>query len=434
MARCSALVLLPASILPQAVLASPEIEHWRDPSGAMVYYVNEHQIPMVDILLQFDAGHARSEGQQGIAGLTSALLDQGAGGMSQEEVIDLFMDAGARFNAGADDDKASVSLRSLIDPGVFSGALDLFVTVVSRPDFPARNFKLAKRSHLAYIKARKQNIADVRDVVFDQAIYPDHVYGVPGAGTYETVSSITRDDVIRFYRKYYVSNNLNIVIVGDIDRARAKEAARKIGGSLNAGASPPPVPPVPVLREGALLKVGFPSQQAHVVIGQPLIKIGHPDFYALYLGNHILGGSGFGSRLLDEIRVKRGLAYSSYSSFSTRREAGPFSISFQTRVDQADQALDVAMNVLTDFMKNGPAEEELELARASILGSLPLRFASNSSILNAVARITYYGLPLDHMDQFKPRIKAVTREDVIAAFRRHIHSDRMVTVVVGGKK
>lgn len=428
----SALAAFAAFAFTQPAVADIDIQHWQTPSGVPVYYVHAPQIPMVDIVLQFDAGHTRSNGKQGIAGLTSSLLNQGAGSLTQEEIIDRFDDIGARFSASADMDKTRVGLRSLRDDDLFDQALQLFITLVSKPDFPVKNFNRAKKQQIAYIKTRDQNIANVRGRTFGQAIYKGHLYGIPGGGTEKTVGSVTREDVVRFHRTYYVRNNMNIVIVGDIERPEAENTARRITDALRSGEKPPPIPPVPPLKKAARIQVDFPSQQTHVIIGQPFIKVGNPDFYALYMGNHILGGSGFGSRLMEEIRVKRGLAYSSGSGFQTRKEAGAFSILFQTRADQADLAQKVAMDTLTDFVNNGPSKEELELARDSILGSLPMRFSSNSSILNAVARITYYELPLDYLAQFKPGIESVTHEDIVAAFRRHIQLDKLVTVVVGG--
>ena len=157
-----------------------------------------------------------------------------------------------------------------------------------------------------------------------------------------------------------------------------------------------------------------------------------PDYFPLYVGNHILGGSGFSSRLVKEVRVKRGLSYSVYSYFSPQSVKGPFSLGLQTRVDQASQAAELAKQTMRDFIKNGPSEEELEASIKNITGGFPLRTDSNADIVGYLAVIGFYELPLNYLDTFNEKVESVTRETIRGAFKRRLDVDHMTTVVVGG--
>ena len=431
LARCAA-VALSLAVFAHPAGATPKVEHWVLDSGVRVYYVHAPQIPMVDIALKFDAGGVRSPDKAGLADFTAHMLKAGADGMSLEEIAMRLEDLGANLSTPVGREAAGLSLRSLTDAEVFEKAAALLIRVISKPDFPERHFKRKKKSRLASLAAQKQNIRSVLGRRFNQLAYGDHPYARPLSGEHDTIVAISLDDIKRFYKKYYVANNLTMIVVGDIGRLRVEQLANELARVLPTGETPPPLPPVKPLTAAITENIPHPSQQVHVKIGQPFIKAGHPDFYALHLGNYILGGGGFGSRIMEEIRVKRGLAYSSHSHFRTRREAGLFTVSFQTRADQKDLAISVARNVLTDFIDNGPTEEEVESARLAMLGGLPMRFASNSSILSGVARIALFGLPVDYLAAFGPSIERVTRDEIIAAWRRHLNPDALVTLVVGG--
>lgn len=409
----------------------PDIQRWTDASGAVVSYIGAPELPMVDIDLRFDAGSARDGAAFGIASMTSGMLKFGADGMDAEAIISAFAASGAHYGAGASSDSSQLSLRSLTDPAAFKMALDTFIAVVARPDFPDKMVELRRTQALSGIRARGQNIGTVGRIAFRKALYGDHPYGHPVGGDEDTVAALTAKDLARFHRAYYVAANLKITIVGAIDRAQAEAIARRIASALPRGEKPPPLP-APRKPARVFVHIPFPSQQAHVFIGHPLIEVGHPDAHLLGLGNRILGGGGFGSRMLDEIRVKRGLAYSSYSYFSPRRVAGPFAAGFQTRLDQAGQAIAVARQVMDDFIAGGPRPEELEAAKNNILAGYALRFAGNGKMLGQAAYIGFYDLPVDHLARHPEDIARAGAADIQTAFSAHVHPDRMVTVVVGG--
>jgi zinc protease len=178
-------------------------------------------------------------------------------------------------------------------------------------------------------------------------------------------------------------------------------------------------------------EIAFASAQAHILVGQPGYARSDPDHFALMVGNHILGGGGFTSRLTDEVREKRGLSYSVYSHFAPGLHAGAFNIGLQTRPDQARQALQLAREVLTAFVADGPTEEELKAAKDNLVGGFPLLLDGNLKLLDNVANMAWNGLPLDYLETWTQRVEQLSVADIRAAFARKLQPERMVTVVLG---
>ena len=193
----------------------------------------------------------------------------------------------------------------------------------------------------------------------------------------------------------------------------------------------PEVEPLAAAKE---TRIPFDSAQAHVLIGQPGYRRTDPDHFALNLGNYVLGGGGFVSRLTEQVREKRGLTYSIYSGFSPGLQAGAFRIGFQTRPDQAEEAVKVSREVLAKFVAEGPTDAELKAAKDNLIGGFPLLLDSNRKLLGNVANIAWYDLPLDYLETWTARMNAVTVADVKSAFARKLQPDRMVTVIVGAKQ
>ncbi len=415
-------------------LASPDIQQWESANGAKVLFVQASELPMLDIQLVFDAGSARDGKLPGLARLTHNLLDEGSGEWSADEISNRFEDVGAQYSASVERDKSSVSLRSLVDPELLTPAIDTFISVVAEPNFPERAFERIKRQMLVELQNQSQNPADIASKAFYSAIYGDHPFATPVSGTEETIQSITRAEVMDFHKRYLVASNATLAIVGDLSMEQAKQLAEKITGSLTRGTPPMELPEVLPLKESKTVHVPFPSEQAHVYIGQPGIRRGDKDYFSLYTGNHVLGGGGFGSRLMTEVREKRGLSYSVYSYFQPQKVAGPYLIGLQTRIDQADLAANLALETVREFVRKGPDKEELEASRKNITGGFPLLIDSNSSILGYLSLIGFYNLPLDYLDTFNSNIEKVTAESIRESFSKQLDTNRMVTVIVGGEQ
>lgn len=412
--------------------ASPKIETWTTANGARVYFVPAPELPMVNIRIVFDAGSAKDDGKDGVAQLTNGLLGEGAGELNADQIAERFEGLGAQFGGSAQRDMAIVSLRSLTEPSLLNPALDTLTTVLTQPTFPADAFERERTRTLVALRSQEESPEDIASKAFFAALYPGHPYGTPPLGTEASIKALSRDDLVNFYRRYYVARNATVAIVGALDRAGAERIAEQVVGQLPEGTAPAAVPPAKLPAEGEITRINYPSGQTHILLGQPGLTRDDPDYFPLYVGNHILGGSGLVSRISDEVREKRGLSYSSYSYFIPMRAAGPFTAGLQTRNDQADQALTVLQDVMKEFIAKGPKETELTAAKKNITGGFALRLDSNSKIVDNLAMIGFYRLPLDYLDTFNKRVEAVTTAQIRDAFQRRIDPQRMVTVIVGG--
>ncbi len=422
------------ALLPGWVAATPEIQHWTTANGARVYFVSAPELPMIDVQVVFDAGAARDGGVPGLAQLTNLLLDSGTGSLSADAVAERLDEAGAQLDGGAERDMAWLSLRSLSDPQYLSPSLETLAALLREPAFEPQSLERERQRMISAVRAGNQDPEAVADRAFMQALYGNHPYATSPEGTELSLNAITRDNLHAFHDRYYVAANAVVAVVGDLDRAGAEDLVNTVIGALPRGESAPPLPEPSALGSSQLMGIRHPSSQSHVMIGQLGIARGHPDYFALYLGNHVLGGSGLVSLLAREVRERRGLSYSVYSYFSPQAVAGPFVMGLQTRNDQVDQAVRVAGETLTEFVNKGPDPTELEAARQNITGGFALRLDSNAKIAQYLSVIGFYGLPLDYLDNFRDRINGVTRRQVMEAFSRLVHPDRQLTVIVGGQQ
>jgi zinc protease len=412
----------------QAALAGVKIEHWTSPSGARVYFVEARALPILDVQVDFAAGSMFDPpGKMGTAALTRATLGLGAGKLDETAIAEQLADIGANLGGGADTDRASIALRTLSAADKREPALDLLRTVLHAPRFDAAIFEREKARTIAGLKEALTQPAAIGGKAFWAALYPDHPYGRQASP--ESVAALTRDDLSAFHARYYTPANASITLVGDLSRGEAERVAESIARGLPRGAAAV-LPAAPAPAPGSTVKLAHPASQAHILIGLPTIERGNPDFFPLLVGNYTLGGGGFVSRLMKEVRDKRGYAYSVYSYFSPLRQTGPFQIGLQTKRSQAADAIKVAREVLEDFVREGPTAEELAAAQANLTGSFPLRLDSNKKILDNVAVIAFYGLPLDYLDHFQDKVRAVTAEQVKAAFARRVRPTDLITVTV----
>jgi zinc protease len=423
----SLLVLFALTIATMAQ-AGVKIEHWIAPSGARVYFSETHGLPIVDVEVDFSAGSAFDPvGKAGLASLTQSLLDAGAGDLDEERIAGRLVDIGAHMGGSVESDRASVTLRTLSDKAEKDTALDLLRLILSKPSFPETIVAREKARSISAIQeadTRPDSIAAKR---FAEAIYPDHPYGT--SATTESVTAVTRDDLLAFYREYYSAKHSVVSIIGDVTRAEAERIAQSLTEDLPTGKAETPLAAVK-LPVGGTIRVAHPASQSHIQIGLPAVRRGAPDYFPLLVGNYSLGGGGFVSRLVKEVREKRGYAYSVHSYFAPRKLEGPFEIGLQTKREQAGDALKVVREVLAGFMKTGPSERELAAAKKNLIDGFGLRIDSNAKLLGYLSTIGFYGLPLTYLDDFPSNVAAVTANSVREAFARHVKPEHLVTVVV----
>lgn len=413
--------------------AVPEIQHWQTDNGARVYFVPAPQLPMVDARIVFDAGAARDEAKPGLASLTNRMLSMGAGGMDADTIARKLEQVGAATGQGSERDMAWLSLRSLVEPEQLDPAVDVLAQMLANPDFPQQDFERERARTLVALEQQRESPAQVAEETFYRAVYGDHPYASPPLGTKQGVESLRVGDLRAFHQRFYVARNAVVGIVGDLDRAAAEQLAQRLTAGLPEGQAAPGLPEVPALQQGATERIDHPSTQTHVRVGQPGMARGGADYFPLYVGNYALGGGGLVSRLNEEVREKRGLSYSVYSYFYPMARKGPFLMAMQTRNDQAEQGLEVLRDTLRGFLEQGITDDELKAAKQNITGGFPLRIDSNQDMVEYLAMIGFYGLPLDYLQRFNERVEAVTREQVNDAFRRRLAPDDMATVIVGGK-
>nr|WP_315229542.1 pitrilysin family protein [uncultured Albidiferax sp.] len=421
-----------------AACAGIPIQHWTQPSGAQVYLVPSPAIPMLDVQIDFDAGSRRDPAPQaGLASLTAGMASEGVRAVGTAPALDenalgeAWADLGASLDSSASSDRFSFSLRTLTYPDLLEKATALAARQIGEPAFSDSLWQRERQRVAAQLKESATRPATVARRAFAAAVYGTHPYGYEL--TAETLARIGTDDMRAFYARSILPCRATVSLVGAVDRAQADALVTRLLARLPAtNCTPlPAVADVQPLTQASDQRIPFDAAQAQVLIGQVGYARSDPAFFALLVGNHILGGGGFGSRLTTEVREKRGLSYSVYSSFAPALHAGAFSIGLQTRPDQAKQAIQVAQDVLKRFVADGPTAAELQAAKDNLQGGFALRIDSNRKLLDNVANIAWNRLPLDYLDHWPAQITRVTQADIQTAFARILQPEKMATIVVG---
>jgi len=413
-----------------AALAAPTLEQWTTTQGARVLFVAAPEIPMLDVRVVFAAGSARDDGAAGLANLTSSLLEEGAGELDADAFSQHLAATGAIMHVGAERDMAYASLRTMVEVAYADPALALFTSALSAPRFDAAALARRKAQILLALEQRTQSPDALADDTFFAYCFPDHPYGAPADGTRASVSALDRGAVKAFHARYYVAQNAVIALVGALDRKQAEALADRIAAELAPGERAHELPPVATAR-GREHHVAFPSVQSHVRIGLPGISRKDPDYFALVVGNHALGGNSMASILFDEVRNQRGLSYSVSSYFVPMAQQGPFIAALQTSGERQDEALRVLRDTLLEFVSSGPPPAAIARAKQNLIDGFPLRVASNAQLVEYIAMIGFYDLPQDYLATFPERVAAVTPQAVKDAFARRVLIDHLTTVVVG---
>lgn len=426
--------------------AALNIQYWTLPSGAKVLFVENRSIPIVDINVDLDAGDRRSPADKaGLASLTNAMLARGiraaqldpkapgetarsAPALTEAQISDAFADTAAQRGGGSGQDRASVSLRTLSSDRERQASVALLARLLAHPAFPEDLLARDKARTIASIREELTRPESIASKAFWRTTYGEHPYG--REPTVESVQAITREDLLLFHRTHYVANRAVVSIIGDVSKQQADAIARELTAHLPQGG---PLPAISEVRDtkGEETRIPHPASQAHIMIGTPALVRNDPDFFPLTVGNYVLGGGGFVSRLMREVREKRGYAYSVYSYFSPLAQEGPFQIGLQTQKEQADAALKVVRETVADFLRTGPTPAELQAAKDNLIGGFALRLDSNRKILDHVAMIGFYDMPLDYLDRWTERVAQVTNEQIVAAFNRKLDPDQLATVIVG---
>ncbi|GGC07022.1 peptidase M16 [Oxalicibacterium flavum] len=426
-------VLAVASTVSHAAL---QIQSWSLDNGARVLFVQNDTIPILDVSIDFDAGARRDPtGKVGTAAMTNAMLARGvqAGGaddpaLNEAQISDAFADLAAQRGNRIDNDRGGLTLRTLSTER--QPAIAMLSRLLAQPAFPA---DLLARDKIRTIANLRENLTKpevIAERAFNTMLYGSHPYGAQL--TEQSVNAIARDDLVAFHAQHYVANRAVITLIGDVSRSEADTIARQLTARLPQGAPLPALPSVQPAKGGEQ-RIAHHSSQAHILIGMPALQRPDDDYFALMVGNYVLGSGGFVSRLMNEVREKRGLTYGVSSYFEPMAQPGPFQIGLQTKAEQADAALKIVRETVDGFLREGPTAAELKAAKDNLVGGFALRIDSNKKLLENIAMIGFYGLPLDYLDTWTANVERVTAAQIRAAFQRKLHPEQFSTVVVGAR-
>lgn len=429
--RLSLLSVLSATLVIYAPLAQAilPIQSWVTSNGARVLFVQADAIPMLDIQIDFDAG-ARFDppSKSGVAQFVQDLLGKGTTQWNETQIEERLADLGAQLGGHAGLERASYSLRALSDVTIRTQAVELFAQTLQAPTFPEAVLNREQTRTIAVLKEQSTKPDAIAERRFYALLYGSHPYA--RQMTVESVAAITRADVELFYQQTHSAKRAVVSMIGAINRAEAEAIAERLTQGLPVGAAVSALPESAV-TQAQVERIAHPAQQSHILIGLPALARGDSDFFALTVGNYILGGGGFVSRLMHEVREQRGLAYSVTSYFSPMLQRGPFVVTLQTRREQTDHALQVVDQTLQNFLQHGPSAAELRAAQDNLRNGFALRIDNNRKILDHIAMIGFYRLPLDYLDHWVENVERVTLSDIRAAFARKVKREQLVTVVVG---
>ena len=410
--------------------ATPHIQHWQAQSGARVYFVEDHDLPMLDVAVNFPAGSGfDAAGSVGVANMTFGMLDQGSKDLSEDDIARKLADIGALMSGQFDADRAGMTLRTLSTAAERDAALDILARCLQQPLFPEPVLAREKARLIAGLKEAETQPESIADKAFAKAVYGTHPYG--WRTEVADVEKIQRADLENFYHAHYAAKHAVVALMGDLTRAQAEEIAQRLTATLPEGNADDHIPPVTLRIKPGELRIPHPASQSHILMGAPGIARNDADYFPLYVGNYILGGGGFVSRLMNEVREKRGLAYSVYSYFMPMQQPGAFQIGLQTKKEQADEALKLVRETLHTFVDKGVTEKELLAAKQNIIGGFPLRIDSNKKIIDYLSVIGFYQLPLTYLDDFTAKVDKVTVKQINDAFKRRVDPDALATVIVG---
>jgi predicted Zn-dependent peptidase len=416
---------------PTPTLTLPEIEEFRLDNGLTVLLVEHHELPLLQARLIIETGSAADGDKPGLASFTADMLDEGTAKRSALQLAEEVDFIGAQLSTGSNWDGSYVTLLTL--KRHLDTAFDLFSDIVLNPAFPEEELERRRSSRLTSILQQKDQPRIVATMVFNRVIYgPTHPYGQPASGTEESIRSIQRDDLKRFYETYYRPNNATLILVGDVTK---EEIAPKVKQFFVAWTKKE-VPSVKIPQAASRTSTGIylvdkpEAAQSEIRIGHVGVARNNPDYFKLTVMNTILGGQ-FSSRINMNLREKRGYTYGARSSYAMRKAAGPFIASAGVKTAVTDSSVIEFMKELTRIRQEGVTAEELEFAKQSLLRRLPRQFETAADIARQLTNLVLYDLPKDYFNKYVQRIQAVTAEDVLQAARNYIHPDRSAIVIVG---
>lgn len=425
-----------------AILVLPALAHAAGPLGkridlenGMVLLLSErHDIPMITVNMAITAGSTAEPAEKpGLASLTASLLTQGTAKRSAQQISREIDFIGGSLSTSGGDDYASASLR-VLKKDVRTG-FDLLADVLMSPVFDQKEIDRKVKETLAEIRRKQEEPGIVASNAFDKAVFGANAYGRTDDDVAAFLPKLVRRDVLDFYAARYSPNHAIIAVVGDVTEKEAVALLREFFQSWRKNEQPLPAPVAPpVIEKTTVNKIDKHITQANITMGNVGISRENPDFYACTIMNYILGGGGFTSRLMDNIRDNKGLAYDVHSGFNPQKDPGSFTVTIQTKNESANEVIAETLREIRRIQSEPVSEQELADAKAYLTGSFPLRMDTSAKIAGMLTAIEIYNLGLDYPQKYPSLINAVTREDVLRVAKKYLHPDNMVIVVVADQE
>ena len=421
-----------------AILPIEKLDSFKGSKG---YLVQTKALPMVDIEVSIDAGDRFDpSGKSGLADMAAGLMNYGVKGdqgiLSEAQIADEIADLGANIGLSVGGERAIMRIRSLSRKDLQDRAVKLAAAMLSSPTYETKIVEREKQRTITNLLEAETKPEFALERRFAKSVYGDYPLG--NNPTVKSIAAVSAKDLIQFHQQFYRSDRMIVSIVGDVDRAQANEIVQTLLQKIPQSGNP--IAKLPELQRSPVeplaqreIQIPFDSQQAHIAMGMTAVTRSNPDYFPLLVGNYILGGGGFVSRLMSEVREKRGLAYSVSSYFAPGKDTGIFKAGLQTKNDQAVLALEVMSSTIAKFIADGPSPAELLAAKSNLVNGYPLRIDNNRKLLDNVSSIAWNDLPLDTMEVWTQQVEAVTLEQVRAAFQKYLAMDRMKIVVLGAK-
>ena len=418
---------------PPPALKVPAIQKRTLSNGLPVWIMEAHEVPLVQVNLVVLAGSADDPaGKFGLASLTSAMLDEGAGARSSLEIADTIDGLGATLNVAGAVDSSGVRLN--VPVGTLSAALPIMADVALRPTFPAADLERVREERITSLLQTRDEAASLAALAFSRVVFgPTHRYGTGTMGTMATVKGLTREDLVAFHKAHYVPAKAALIIIGDVKPDTILPLLQQHFGGWSGKGAPRASLPVPsqVAKRRIVIvdKPGVPQSQIRIGwVGPPRAT---PDYFPLEVMNTLLGGA-FSSRLNNNLREEHGYTYGAYSMFDMRRVAGYFSAQAGVQTDKTAEALKEFFN---EFGRITTLDaEELSRTKNNIALGYPAEFETTTQLSRKLEDVLVHKLPDDYFDRYIGRVQGVTSEQVQKAALRHLDPSRFVVVIVGDRK
>lgn len=419
---------------PQLKFEIPKDTRFVLDNGMVVHFIEDHELPLVSITAYVGTGSVYDpSGKTGLAGLTgSAMRSGGIGGVAPEKLDEELDFMASSIESGISADSGTVSMSTLRKN--LDRTLELYAGVLTRPAFDAARVELAKNQAIEGLRRMNDDPKEVAERELHKAVYAGTPLGnVP---TIDEVKSFTRDDMAAFHRRFYRPNNVVLAVSGDVTLPELKEKLSRVFSGWQKGeVSLPPVAAPHEAQQREVLLAKKEVSQSVIRMGHLGIEKGNPDLYALRVMDFILGGNGFNSRLMEEIRAKQGLAYNVASAFDVgRRYPGLFEAETETKAASTAKTISLMLEIIEGMCTEPVSEAELKLAKESMINSFIFGFAKTDVVVNQRARLEFYNYPAGYLENYRDNIAKVTREDVLRVAKKYLHPDRMFIVVAGDPK